>query len=44
MIKKLINNEKVTGFVLRLITTLIILFFLILILLDIFSPGKSSGR
>lgn len=39
MIKKLINNEKVTGFVLRLITTAIILFFLILILLDIFSKS-----
>lgn len=39
MIKKLINNEKVTGFVLRLITAVIVLFFLILILLDIFSKS-----
>lgn len=40
MIKKLLTNEKVTGFVLRLITALIILFFLTLILLDIFSISQ----
>lgn len=42
MVKKWIGHEKVTAFVLRLITISIILFFLILILLEIFSKNQNN--